>query len=203
MQPQLFSFFSEYMQIFNLHWMMQNFSFFSFIWNPEGSVGSLWIPLRHINDFHPPMQAKILFVAVFLGYNQYPRAQSAVVLVVKGSQKVAPQLKVSFARLGEDGNWTCDLWFTRHRFIPYTTAPSFQCKLKSLILIFIFSYLIYQFDMQSYLGLAARKPVFGGLRITKAQTSLRICAVWPAPLLFTYCKVSYPGLIKAKFQFSS
>ena len=28
-----------------------------------------------------------------------------------------------------------------------------------------------------YLGLIARKPVFGGLRTTKAQTSLRICAV--------------------------
>ena len=29
----------------------------------------------------------------------------------------------------------------------------------------------------NYLGLVARKPVFGGLRTTKAQTSLRIRAV--------------------------
>ena len=25
---------------------------------------------------------------------------------------------------GEAGNRTCDPWFTRHRFIPYTTAAS-------------------------------------------------------------------------------
>ena len=30
--------------------------------------------------------------------------------------------KVSSDRLGEAGNRTCDPWFTRHRFIPYTTA---------------------------------------------------------------------------------
>ena len=35
-----------------------------------------------------------------------------------------------------------------------------------------------------YLGLDTRKPVFGGLRTTKAQTSLRIRAVWSAPVLF-------------------
>ena len=33
----------------------------------------------------------------------------------------------------------------------------------------------------SYLTLDARKPVFRGLRTTKAQTSLRIRAVWSAP----------------------
>ena len=53
------------------------------------------------------------------------------------------------------------------------------------------------------MGLAVRKPIFGGLRTTKEQTSLCIRAVWSAPLLFAYCKVSYPGLIQAKFQFSS
>ena len=31
-----------------------------------------------------------------------------------------PQHKVSSDRLGEAGNQTCDPWFTRHRFIPYT-----------------------------------------------------------------------------------
>ena len=32
-------------------------------------------------------------------------------------------------------------------------------------------------DKSGYLGLVARKPVFGGLRTTKAQTSLRIRTV--------------------------
>ena len=42
----------------------------------------------------------------------------------KASQKTGQQLKVSSDRLGEAGNRTCDPWFTRHRFIPYTTAAS-------------------------------------------------------------------------------
>ena len=40
------------------------------------------------------------------------------------------------------------------------------------------------------MGLVARKSVFGGLRATQAQTSLRICAVWSAPLLFAFWKDS-------------
>ena len=36
------------------------------------------------------------------------------------------------------------------------------------------------------MGLDARKPVFSGLRITQAQTSLRICADRSAPLLFAF-----------------
>ena len=42
----------------------------------------------------------------------------------KASQKTGQRLKVSSDRLGEAGNRTCDPWFTRHRFIPYTTAKS-------------------------------------------------------------------------------
>ena len=42
----------------------------------------------------------------------------------KASQKTGQRLKVSSGRLGEAGNRTCDPWFTRHRFIPYTTAAS-------------------------------------------------------------------------------
>ena len=42
----------------------------------------------------------------------------------KASQKTSHRLKVSSDRLGEAGNRTCDPWFTRHRFIPYTTAAS-------------------------------------------------------------------------------
>ena len=41
---------------------------------------------------------------------------------IKASQKTGQRLKVSSDRLGEAGNRTCDPWFTRHRFIPYTTA---------------------------------------------------------------------------------
>ena len=40
----------------------------------------------------------------------------------KASQKTGHRLKVSSDRLGEAGNRTCDSWFARHRFIPYTTA---------------------------------------------------------------------------------
>ena len=40
----------------------------------------------------------------------------------KASQKTGQRLKVSSDRLGEAWNRTCDPWFTRHRFIPYTTA---------------------------------------------------------------------------------
>ena len=46
-----------------------------------------------------------------------------------------------------------------------------------------------------HLGLKARKPVFGDLRTTQAQTSLRIRAVWSAPLLFAFWKVSYVNLL--------
>ena len=40
----------------------------------------------------------------------------------KASQKTGQRLKVSFDRLGKAGNRTFDPWFTRHRFIPFTTA---------------------------------------------------------------------------------
>ena len=61
----------------------------------------------------------------------------------------------------------------------------------------------YTIDIQYQMGLDAGKPVFGGLRTTKAQTSLRIRAVWSAPLFFAYWKVSYLDLLRPKFQFSS
>ena len=53
---------------------------------------------------------------------ELPKAQPAVVLVLKRLKKTGQRLKVSSDRLGEAGNRTCDPWFTRHRFIPYTTA---------------------------------------------------------------------------------
>ena len=39
--------------------------------------------------------------------------------------------------------------------------------------------------------------------VVNNKTSLRIRAVWSAPLLFAYWKVSYINLLQAKFQFSS
>ena len=56
---------------------------------------------------------------------------------------------------------------------------------------------------QQEMGLVARKPVFGGLRTTKAQTSLCIRRVWLAPLLFTYWKVAYLDLLRTNFSFLS
>ena len=41
---------------------------------------------------------------------------------LKASQKTGLRLKVSSDRLGEAQNQTCDPWFTRNRFIPYTMA---------------------------------------------------------------------------------
>ena len=51
--------------------------------------------------------------------------------------------------------------------------------------------------------LGATKPVFVGLRTTKACTSLRICTVGSASWLFGCCKLSYLDLLLPKFQFSS
>ena len=48
-----------------------------------------------------------------------------------------------------------------------------------------------------------KNPVFGGLRTTNAQTSLRIRAVWSAHLFFAYWKESYLDVLRAKVQISS
>ena len=78
------------------------------------------------------------FVAVFLGctstgrmglcflwfyVQELPKVLPAVVLVLKCLRRQGNGL-LSSDRLGEAGNRTCDPWFTRHRFIPYTTAAS-------------------------------------------------------------------------------
>ena len=66
-------------------------------------------------------------------------------------------------------------------------------------------YMIYDKSQnnQPYMGLDMRKPVFRGLRTTKAQTSLRIRTVLSAPFLFAFWKVLYLSLLRAKFQISS
>ena len=49
--------------------------------------------------------------------------------------------------------------------------------------------------IDSYRVLNAIKHVFEGLGTTKAQIRLHISAVWSAPLLFAYWKVSYQNLL--------
>ena len=81
-----------------------------------------------------------IFVAVFLGFTSTgwvglcffvvlcpgtPEGSTGSGSGFKASQKTGQRLKVSSDRLGEAGSRTCDPWFTRHRFIPYTTAASF------------------------------------------------------------------------------
>ena len=48
------------------------------------------------------------------------------------------------------------------------------------------------------MGIEVRKPVLGGLRTTKTQTSLSISANLSAPLLLAYLKVSYLNLLQEK-----
>ena len=64
-------------------------------------------------------------------------------------------------------------------------------------------YLYREYHFLDSMGLVTRKPVFGGLRTTKAQTSLHIRAVCSAPLLFAFLKAQYLRLLQAKSQFSS
>ena len=51
-----------------------------------------------------------------------------------------------------------------------------------------------------HMGLDASKTVFGGLRITQAQTSLRIRAVWSAPLLFAFLDSTMIDLAKGEIS---
>ena len=53
-----------------------------------------------------------------------PEGSTASCSDFKASPKTGQQLKVSSDRLKEAWNQTCDPWFTRHRFIPYTTVAS-------------------------------------------------------------------------------
>ena len=65
----------------------------------------------------------------------------------KASQKTGQRLKVSSDRLGEAENRTCDPWFTRHRFIPYTTAASLSLALLKLLhVIYILTFTGYAND---------------------------------------------------------
>ena len=50
----------------------------------------------------------------------------------KASQKTEQRLKVSSDRLGKARNRTCDPWFTRHSFIPFT-KPAYNGPIYSEI----------------------------------------------------------------------
>ena len=63
----------------------------------------------------------------------------------KASQKTGQRLKVSSDRLGEAGNQTCDPWFTRHRFIPYTTAASLHICGTKIFVPFPISFFLFLF----------------------------------------------------------
>ena len=67
----------------------------------------------------------------------------------KASQKMGQRLKVSSDRLGEAGNRTCDPWFTRHRFIPYTTAASLVW-LHSVILLIIINMPLFLIEIATF-----------------------------------------------------
>ena len=70
----------------------------------------------------------MLFVVLCPGT---PKGSTGIGSGFKASKKTGQRLNVSSDRLGEAGNQTCDPWFTRHRFIPYTTVASFSfwCQL--------------------------------------------------------------------------
>ena len=89
---------------------------------------------------------------------------------------------------------------------PYITEWEWRRKKKNLYLL-----LLWQAFLQALLSYHAweitwassqKKTVFGGLGTTKLQTSLRICAVWSAPLLFAFWKAPYLSLLQAKSLFS-
>ena len=63
--------------------------------------------------------------------------------------------------------------------------------------------LLNKMGKRDQMGLNVRKPVFGGLRTTQAQTSLCIGSALSVPLLFAITKVSNVNLLQAKFRFSS
>ena len=76
----------------------------------------------------------------------------------------------------------------------YLTVFTSLPQLRSLATIFSIGIII---------RLRREKTCLRGLETTKAQTSLPIRAVRSAPLLFSYLKVSYLDLLRAKVQFSS
>ena len=82
----------------------------------------------------------MLFVVLCPGT---PECSTGSVSGFKASQKTGQRLKVSSARLGEAGNWTCGPWFTRHRFIPYTMATSVLYNFQIGFLLLTLSFLTY------------------------------------------------------------
>ena len=94
----------------------------------------------------------------------------------KASQKTGQRLKVSSDRLGEARNRTCDPWFTRHRFISYTTAASYLFTFFLLyssvfhslflegctinFLWFVTQYIFFQIGLLSSNSISVKWPIF-------------------------------------------
>ena len=56
---------------------------------------------------------------------------------------------------------------------------------------------------KTLIGPQREKTCLWEFATTQAQTSLRIRAVWSAPLIFAFGKVPYVDLLQMKFKFSS
>ena len=101
--------------------------------------------------------------------------------------------------------WSSVQIFSKESSWTYLDKLSFHCRWTDVIRYInkiVTNLFAFCFSTVNQMGPDARKPVFGGLRTTQAQTSLRICAVWSAPLLFPFWKLSYVNLMQVKFQFS-
>ena len=76
------------------------------------------------------MHAKktITFCGFSMGSNQYwaERVYDLCVYYMTGT----PEGSTESGFYGEAGNLTCDPWFTRHKFIPYTTAANVHAWVK-------------------------------------------------------------------------
>ena len=115
-------------------------------------------------------------------------------LIIQFTEQICSKFVIYFVSFFSEMIIFGDLHYHVHDIIEYFQYNAILAEMKVKISISKPAY-----DM----GLDARKPVFGGLRTTQAQTSLRIRAVCSAPLLFAFCKAPYPSLLQAKFHFTS
>ena len=96
-----------------------------------------------------------------------------------------------------------------HSLIWVTCKNNYEIFLDLLISYYIhasldplyYPYLAHSSHATMIIGPQHRKPVFWGLRITKAQTSLRIRTVWSAPLFSFFAKYHIQTCYKRNFHF--
>ena len=90
---------------------------------------------------------------------------------------------------------TCLHWQVK---IQLQVQASYSLLLSKKVLVYWYGA---SFENPHHMGVNARKPVFGGLPTTQAQTRLCIRTDWSAPLLFAFWKVLYLNLLQAKCHF--